>query len=136
MIGDDCMSRLTAKRPFPVGLGSARPGRSARDMRVNGEPERWVAATRLSRMPKEERKRGDALINGIQTQDVGSVEWARYEGHVIVHVTRDRNVSGALPPWQRPELGPWLTDPVKLVQYDGIVAYDVSRLSREYFDLA
>jgi site-specific DNA recombinase len=45
-------------------------------------------------------------------------------------------VSGAMPPWERPELGPWLTDPVKLVQYDGIVAYDVSRLSREYFDLA
>ena len=42
----------------------------------------------------------------------------------------------AIAPWERPELGPWLTDPVKLVQYDGIVAYDVSRLSREYFDLA
>jgi site-specific DNA recombinase len=62
--------------------------------------------------------------------------WARQEGHVIVHVTRDRNVSGAIAPWERPELGPWLTDPVKVVQYDGIVAYDVSRLSREYFDLA
>ncbi len=53
-----------------------------------------------------------------------------------MHVTKDRNISGAIAPWERPELGPWLTDPVKLVQYDGIVAYDVSRLSREYFDLA
>ena len=51
-------------------------------------------------------------------------------------MTRDRNVSGAVAPWERPELGPWLSDPVKVVQYDGIVAYDVSRLSREYFDLA
>jgi site-specific DNA recombinase len=41
-----------------------------------------------------------------------------------------------MPPWERPELGPWLTDPVKLVQYDGIIAYEVSRLSREYYDLA
>jgi DNA invertase Pin-like site-specific DNA recombinase len=105
-------------------------------MRVNGEPERWLAAARISYMAKKDRERGDDLINGIQTQDVRSVEWARYEGHVIVHVTKDRNVSGAIAPWERPELGPWLTDPVKLVQYDGIVAYDVSRLSREYFDLA
>ena len=76
------------------------------------------------------------MITGIQTQDRRSADWARQEGHVIVHVTRDRNISGAVAPWERPELGPWLTDPVKVVQYDGIVAYDVSRLSREYFDLA
>ena len=40
-----------------------------------------------------------------------------------------------MPPWERPELGPWLTEPDKLVQYDGIVAYAVDRLSREYFDV-
>jgi DNA invertase Pin-like site-specific DNA recombinase len=105
-------------------------------MRVNGEPERWVVAARLSRVAKRDRERGDDVINGIQTQDIRSAEWAQYERHVIVHVTRDKNVSGAVAPWERPELGPWLTDPVKLVQYDGIVAFDVSRLSREYFDLA
>jgi DNA invertase Pin-like site-specific DNA recombinase len=105
-------------------------------MRVNGEPERWLLAARLSRVSKKDRERGDELINGIQTQDLGSAEWAQHEGHKIMHVTKDRNISGAVAPWERPELGPWLTDPVKLVQYDGIVAYDVSRLSREYFDLA
>ncbi len=105
-------------------------------MKVNGEPERWLVAARLSRMSKKDRARGDEVITGIQTQDRRSTDWARNEGHVIVHVTRDRNISGAVAPWERPELGPWLTDPVKVVQYDGIVAYDVSRLSREYFDLA
>ncbi|HEX7162888.1 MAG TPA: recombinase family protein [Trebonia sp.] len=105
-------------------------------MKVNGDPERWLVAARLSRMAKKDRERGDEVITGIQMQDRRSTEWARQEGHVIVHVTRDRNVSGAIAPWERPELGPWLTDPVKVVQYDGIVAYDVSRLSREYFDLA
>jgi site-specific DNA recombinase len=105
-------------------------------MRVNGQPERWLVAARLSRMSKRDRARGDELINGIQTQDRWSTDWAQREGHVIVHVTKDRNVSGAVPPWERPELGPWLTDPVKLVQYDGIVAFDVGRLSREYVDLA
>ncbi len=74
-------------------------------MRVNGEPERWLAAARISYMAKRDRERGDDLINGIQTQDVRSVEWARCEGHVIVHVTKDRNVSGAIAPWERPELG-------------------------------
>ena len=110
--------------------------RSHADVRVNGEPERWLVAARLSRMSKKDRERGDDVITGIQTQDRRSADWARQEGHVIVHVTRDRNISGAIAPWERPELGPWLTDLVKVVQYDGIVAYDVSRLSREYFDLA
>jgi DNA invertase Pin-like site-specific DNA recombinase len=114
----------------------ARPGRSHTDVKVNGQPERWLVAARLSRMAKKDRERGDEVITGIQTQDRRSTDWARQEGHVIVHVTRDRNISGAVAPWERPELGPWLTDPVKVVQYDGIVAYDVSRLSREYFDLA
>jgi site-specific DNA recombinase len=124
------------KRHFPVEHGRSRPGRSDTDMRVNGQPERWLVAARLSRMSKKDRARGDELINGIQTQDRRSTDWAQQEGHVIVYVTKDRNVSGAVPPWERPELGPWLTDPVRLVRYDGIVAFDVTRLSREYFDLA
>lgn len=103
---------------------------------MNGQPERWLIAARLSYMTKKDRARGDDLINGIQTQDRRASDWAQQEGHVIVHVARDRNVSGVVPPWERPELGPWLTDLVKLVQYDGIVAYDVSRLSREHSDLA
>jgi DNA invertase Pin-like site-specific DNA recombinase len=126
----------TAKRPFSVEHRYARPGRSDADVRVNGAPERWLVAARLSRVAKKDRERGDDIITGIQTQDTRSTNWVRQEGNVVVHVTRDRNISGAIAPWERPELGPWLTDPVKLVQYDGIVAYDVSRLSREYFDLA
>jgi DNA invertase Pin-like site-specific DNA recombinase len=105
-------------------------------MRVNGEPERWLLAARLSRVAKRDLERGDELINGIQTQDQKAAEWARREGHKIIHATKDRNVSGAMAPWERPELGPWLTDPAKVVLYDGVVAYDVSRLSREYYDLA
>jgi site-specific DNA recombinase len=131
------MSAHSARHPrSPAGHGHARRERSNTGMRVNGEPERWLLAARLSRLSRKDRERGDELINGIQTQDLRSAEWAQYEGHVIVHVTKDRNVSGAIAPWERPELGPWLTEPAKMVQYDGIVAYDVSRLSREYFDLA
>jgi len=32
--------------------------------------------------------------------------------------------------WARPNLKPWVTEPDKLVQYDGIVAYKSDRLSR------
>jgi site-specific DNA recombinase len=104
-------------------------------MRVNGTAERWLLAARLSRMSRRDRERGDDVINGIQTQDKRGAEWARDHGHEIVHVTKDRNVSGAIPPWERPELGPWLTDPELVIRYDGIVAYEVSRLSRDYADL-
>jgi DNA invertase Pin-like site-specific DNA recombinase len=123
-------AHMSTATMFPVEHGMFRAGRNDTDMRVNGQPERWLVAARLSRMTKRDRERGDELINGIQTQDRRSAEWAQSEGHVIVHVTRDRNISGAIPPWERPELGPWLTDPLKLVQYDGIVAYDIQRLSR------
>lgn len=101
-------------------------------------PERWVLAARLSRVSKKERelaRSGGVIIDGIYTQDQKGAEWAASEGKEIVHVTRDRNISGAMPPWERPELGPWLTDPAKIVQYDGIVAYEIGRLSREYYDV-
>ena len=130
------MHGQSAKRSFPVEHTYVRPRRSGTRMRVNGEPERWLIAARLSRVAKKDRERGDDVIDGIQTQDQQSAEWTQQQGHVVVDVTKDRNISGAVPPWERPELGPWLTDPTKLVQYDGIVAHDVSRLSREYFDLA
>jgi site-specific DNA recombinase len=122
-------TQVQCNHPGPVQQGSDTP------VRVNGQPERWLVAARLSRMSKQDRKRGDELLNSIQTQDRRAAAWAQAEGHVIVHVTRDKNVSGVVPPADRPELGPWLTDPVKRVQYDGIVAYTVDRLSRDYEDL-
>lgn len=114
----------------------AGPAQTGTDtaVKLNGEPERWVLAARLSRVSKKDRMRGDAALDGIQTQDQRGADWAASEGNVIVHVTKDRNISGAVAPWKRPELGPWLTDPTKLIQYDGIVAYEISRLSREYYD--
>ncbi len=105
-------------------------------MHADGTPERWLVAARLSRMSKRDRERGDDLINSIQGQDVKAARWAEDHGHDIAHVTRDKNVSGAIAPAERPELGPWLTDPDKLIQYDGIVAATVDRLSRDWFDVA
>jgi hypothetical protein len=64
--------------PIPDGLGPKTAVKS------NGEPERWVLAARLSRVTKKDRERGNALINGIQTQDQQGAEWARDEGHVVL----------------------------------------------------
>ena len=69
---------------FSPEHGSADSGRRAKDMKVNGQPERWLVAARLSRVAKRDRERGDALITGIQTQDKNSTDWAQHEGHVIV----------------------------------------------------
>lgn len=103
-------------------------------MTTEMQPERWLLAARLSRVARRDRDRED-IISGIQTQDQRGAEWAKAEGHVIVKVTRDRNVSGSISPWERPDLGPWLSDPEKIAQYDGIVAYDVKRVSRDYADV-
>src|SRR5689334_6207357 len=128
--------RQTATAGYmPGNHARARMPGNDTPVKINGDPERWLVAARLSYMTKRDRERGDDVINGIQTQDQRAAEWAQTEGHSIVHVTRDRNVSGVVPPWERPELGPWLTEPAKIVQYDGIVAYAVDRLSRDYDDL-
>ena len=120
--------------PMTITTLAATAGADQHAMKANGQPERWIVAARLSRVTKKNRERGDSLINGIQTQDLAAAEWAQAEGHEIVAVTKDRNVSGVIPP-ERPELGPWLTEPDKLVQYDGIVAHAVDRLSRRYQDV-
>ena len=105
-------------------------------MKPNGQPERWLVAARLSRVTKRDRERGDDVINGLKTQDREAVTWAEAEGHAIVDCAKDPNVSGMVSPWDRPQLRPWLTEPEKIVQYDGIVAYEISRLSRDYEHLA
>lgn len=71
---------------------------------------------------------------GIETQDQHAREWAEREGHEIVAVAADRGTSGKVPPRKRRELGPWLTDPARLAQYDGIVSYSVDRISRDFVD--
>lgn len=60
--------------------------------------------------------------------------WASGNDHVIVGVAEDSGVSGAVAPWDRPDLGPWLTDPDKIAQYDGILAAHLDRLGRSTND--
>jgi site-specific DNA recombinase len=82
---------------------------------------RLLVAARLSKLATGQ--------TGLESQDAEVASWAEREGHTVVAVAAD-HASGVKPPWDRPSLRPWVTDPAKIVQYDGVVAYRFDRLSR------
>ena len=88
---------------------------------------RVLGAVRLSRLTDEstspERQREQ-----IET-------WARLHGHTVAHITTDTDVSGAISPFKRPDLGPWLSDTDKLPQWDILVTAKLDRASRSIIDL-
>jgi DNA invertase Pin-like site-specific DNA recombinase len=45
-------------------------------------------------------------------------------------------VSGAVSPFERADLGPWLTDPAKIAQWDTLIISKLDRLSRSLIDFA
>jgi DNA invertase Pin-like site-specific DNA recombinase len=82
---------------------------------------RCLVPTRLS-------KKGESQT-GLDTQDQDTRRWIKDEGGTIVASTED-TVSGNKAPWERKDLGPWMTDPLKRAQYDAIVVSTQDRLSR------
>lgn len=58
--------------------------------------------------------------------------YARAGGHTVVTITEDVDVSGAVSPFERPELGPYLNG--KADQWDGICVAKLDRLSRSIVD--
>jgi site-specific DNA recombinase len=66
---------------------------------------------------------------GIDSQDADARAWAERTGHEVIATVADK-ISGRVAPFERPNLGPWLTDPSKRAQYDGIVVSKLDRLSR------
>lgn len=59
---------------------------------------------------------------------------AQARGDPLVYVAEDLDVSGALSPFDREGLGPWLSDPARVVQWDGLVVAKLDRLTRSLFD--
>ena len=90
---------------------------------MSTEPMRVLIAARLSK--KKDKQAG----HGIETQDERAREWAELGGHTVVGVAAD-TASGIVAPWNRKNLKPWVTDPVRMASYDAIVAYKMDRLSR------
>ncbi len=60
--------------------------------------------------------------------------WSEARGHEVVGTAVDTDVSGDVSPFDRPGLGPWLTDPEKIGTYDGILAAHIDRLGRSTGD--
>ncbi|CAM5439278.1 hypothetical protein SAVIM338S_02608 [Streptomyces avidinii] len=59
---------------------------------------------------------------------------ARERGYRVVGVARDLNVSATkVPPWRRPQLGPWLRD--RAPEFDVLIFWKMDRLVRRVADL-
>jgi site-specific DNA recombinase len=87
---------------------------------------RLLGAARLSRDTDES--------TSIERQDEQIGAYAQAHGHEVVHVTKDSDVSGIVKPSERGDLGPWLTDPAKLAEWDALAVVKIDRLSRSLFD--
>ena len=66
---------------------------------------------------------------GLDTQDQDARAWAERNGHEVIATAAD-NISGRTSPCDRPNLGPWLTEPHLIARYDGIIVSKLDRLSR------
>lgn len=85
-----------------------------------------IIATRLSRNT-------DASTS-IERQTEASTRCAQMRGDTIVTVTEDVDVSGSVAPFERADLGPWLTDPEKITQWDTLIVPKLDRLTRNLRD--
>jgi site-specific DNA recombinase len=61
---------------------------------------------------------------------------ARIRGDHLVYMTEDTDVSGSISPFERADLGPWLTDPDLIAEWDVLIVAKLDRLTRslKHFD--
>src|SRR5690606_41110168 len=57
--------------------------------------------------------------------------YARRTGDALVAEAQDIGVSATISPFDRKSLGPWLTDPKKLAQWDVVAVWKVDRAVRD-----
>ncbi len=88
---------------------------------------RVLGATRLSHDT-------DASTS-IERQQEAIQGWSRAQGHQIIAITEDTDVSGSIAPQERDGLGPWLSNG-KVAQWDVLVVAKLDRVSRSLMDFA
>jgi site-specific DNA recombinase len=88
---------------------------------------RVLGATRLSHDT-------DASTS-IERQREAIEGWSRAQGHQVVAITEDADVSGSIAPQERDGLGPWLSSR-KVGQWDVLVVAKLDRVSRSLMDFA
>lgn len=60
--------------------------------------------------------------------------YAERKGHRIIGWAEDLDISGKIEPKKRPGLGPWLTKPDKLAQWDALIVHKHDRMGRNLRD--
>ena len=71
----------------------------------------------------------------VERQGDSIAAWAKSHDHRVIHMTDDTDVSGAVSPFDRDDLGPWLRAP-KLAQWDILGVARLDRISRSLIDFA
>jgi site-specific DNA recombinase len=56
--------------------------------------------------------------------------WASLNDHTVIGWAEDLDVSGSVDPFDTPALGPWLTNPQKLDEWDILCSWKLDRISR------
>ena len=84
---------------------------------------RLIAAVRLSRLSDS--------TTSVDTQAENLEEYARRNGHKIVKVTSDLDVSGGKPIMKRPGVGPWFD---RMDEWDALAGYSIDRMFRNHLD--
>jgi len=85
-----------------------------------------LGATRLSHKTDES--------TSIERQTEQVTLTAKIRGDNLIHITEDTDISGSVSPFLREGLGPWLTDPDKVDQWDVLIVSKVDRLTRSLSD--
>lgn len=77
---------------------------------------------------RQSRRKDQSESPETQKRDIRA--WAEQNGHEIIGWAVDVGVSADVNPFERPELGPWLTEPAKLAEYDLIAWWKIDRAVR------
>jgi len=88
---------------------------------------RWLSVGRLSHLT-------DVTTSPERQREVNEHHIVKIRGERIVAEVIDTATSGAVSPFEREHLGPWLADPDKVSQWDGIIVPKLDRLSRSLLD--
>src|ERR1700733_11851829 len=87
---------------------------------------RMLGACRLSH--------GTDESTSIERQGEQLTAAAQMRGDALIALTEDVDVSGAVSPFERDDLGPWLTLPDKISQWDTLAFTKIDRISRSLLD--
>jgi len=69
-----------------------------------------------------------------EAQRKAITQWAEANGHTVVAMPEDLSRSGKVSAFKRPKLGPWLTDPARIANWDILVAIKMNRVNRNTAD--